>query len=179
MDSLSDAAGTASSAAGSAADAAGSAASSAGNAAGSAASSASDAMVENNVTAAALQSEVLGPMSVMSTGFSDTFAQPLKAALPKTYSVGYSGAPRAFFNDLMTNQGRGVIECGTSFSAEDGTVCAYAATLSLMIAIGVIIPVLSVIYCCFFACGRMFESCKCLGSCCGQVEATSLPCNAR
>eukprot|EP00281_Chroomonas_sp_CCMP1168_P026999 CAMPEP_0206243370 /NCGR_PEP_ID=MMETSP0047_2-20121206/17572_1 /ASSEMBLY_ACC=CAM_ASM_000192 /TAXON_ID=195065 /ORGANISM="Chroomonas mesostigmatica_cf, Strain CCMP1168" /LENGTH=748 /DNA_ID=CAMNT_0053668487 /DNA_START=84 /DNA_END=2326 /DNA_ORIENTATION=+ len=113
--------------------------------------------------------DVLGPMSVMSAGFSDSLAQPLKAILPRPYTVGYSGSPRAFFNELMTNQGTGLVDCGsTVFSAQDGTACAYASYLSYMVIIGVLVPVITVTYCCFFGCGRMFHSCRCMGSCCGQ-----------
>lgn len=141
----------------------------------SASTTAANANISAPMSAEQLQSQVLGPLSVMSSGFSDALAQPLKKSLPKTYSIGYSGAPRAFFNDLMTNQGRGVLECGSvAFNAPDGTACAYAATLSLMIVIGVLIPLLSVVYCFFFACGRMSQRCSCMGSCCGQVRGIPL-----
>jgi len=150
----------------------GGAASAGSDAASGALSSASNAT--SGVTAEQIQSDVLGPMSVMSSGFSDSFASPLKAALPKTYSVGYSGAPRAFFNDLMTNSGQGLLECGgVAFSATDGTACAYAANLSLMVVIGVLIPVIAVIYCFFFACGRMMSRCECMCKPCGEPNCGS------
>lgn len=80
------------------------------------------------VDAQRIQDEVLGPMSIMSQGFSDSLAQPLKAILPRPYSLGYAGSPRAFFNELMTNDGRGLEECGgRALSATDGTACAYAS----------------------------------------------------
>ncbi len=40
-------------------------------------------------------SGALGPLSPLTSTFSSSFAQPLKAALPKTYSPGYGG--RSFF----------------------------------------------------------------------------------
>lgn len=74
----------------------------------------------------------MGPLNEFSATFSDSFAQPLKAMLPRTYSEGYGGSPRAFFNLLLTDpEGLGE-ECGARpIGAEDGTACAYAAVRPL------------------------------------------------
>ena len=49
-------------------------------------------------------SGALGPLSPLTSTFSTSFAQPLKAALPKTYSSGYSGRSFNKYFDPRGNQ---------------------------------------------------------------------------
>ncbi len=75
-----------------------------------------------------LSTQVMGPLNEFSAAFSNSFAQPLKDILPRTYSEGYGGSPRAFFNMILTDPEALAQECGARpIGAEDGTACAYAA----------------------------------------------------
>jgi hypothetical protein len=93
-------------------------------------------------------SGALGSLSPLTSTFSSSFAQPLKAALPKTYSPGYSGrffhendnflslrsplksvhlrSPRAFFNSILINGDKQLKDCSAKpFKSIDGSPCAY------------------------------------------------------
>ncbi len=93
-------------------------------------------------------SGALGSLSPLTFTFSSSFAQPLKAALPKTYSPGYSGrsfhendnflslrsplksvhlrSPRAFFNSILINGDKQLKDCSAKpFKSIDGSPCAY------------------------------------------------------
>ena len=91
----------------------------------------------------------LGPLSPLTSGFYNSLAQPLKKAIPQTYSPGYSGrcvnlsdpllrfesnlkfylhmcSPRAFFNSVLTNGDGQLKQCSAQpFNAIDGSPCAY------------------------------------------------------
>lgn len=114
----------------------------------------------------------MGPLNEFSATFSDSFAQPLKAMLPRTYSEGYGGSPRAFFNLLLTDpEGLGE-ECGARpIGAEDGTACAYAAFLTACFIIGIVFSVATCVYCTGFCIGRSCgDRCRCCCKLCGQAN---------
>mmetsp|Transcript_28420 Transcript_28420/g.59426 ORF Transcript_28420/g.59426 Transcript_28420/m.59426 type:complete len:770 (-) Transcript_28420:232-2541(-) len=115
-------------------------------------------------------SGALGPLSPLTSTFSTSFAQPLKAALPKTYSPGYSGSPRAFFNSILINGDKQLKDCSAQpFKSIDGSPCAYMDNLLYCLVIGIVVPVVTVFYCCGFFCARNGgEKCKCCGAMCRQ-----------
>eukprot|EP00960_Hanusia_phi_P039509 753919-Hanusia_phi.AAC.1 len=111
----------------------------------------------------------VGPLGVLSDGFSSALAQPLKSSLPTQsfFAPGYTGSPRKFLNTLIYRSSE-LSSCSIQ-AKQDGSACAYMAFLLLMVMIGVVVPVVTTLYCCGFCIGRFGgERMQCCGAACKQ-----------
>ncbi|KAJ1469254.1 hypothetical protein T484DRAFT_2183516 [Baffinella frigidus] len=139
---------------------------SASDAASSASAGAASAL--GNITSTENQDAAMGALNALSSSFSDSFAQPLKAMLPRGFTPGFAGAPRAFFWFLFNDPEGLADECSQGTPADD-SACSYLAFVSMITAVGVIIPILSLLYCFGFCCARgCTERCGCCGKVCKQ-----------
>jgi hypothetical protein len=116
----------------------------------------------------------LGPLNILTSGFSDSVAKPVKGFVTgfawSFYTPGWAGSPRAFFNQLLRGED---IDC--SEGAADGTACAYASFfVMLTIGFAVLLPIFTTIWCASFCCARNFvERCHCCGAPCKEPNCGS------